>query len=32
MDCSLGVEMTRPDSINYIDIEIFSMIGKQMET
>ena len=31
MDCSLGVEMTQPDSINDIDFESFSMIGKQME-
>jgi len=30
-DCPLRAEMTRPDSINDIDIEPFSMIGKQME-
>jgi hypothetical protein len=31
MDCSLPVEMMRPDSINDTYIETFSMIGKQME-
>ena len=31
MDRSLWEEMTWPDSTNHIDIETFSMIGKQME-
>jgi hypothetical protein len=30
-DCPLPVEMMYPDSKNDIDIETFSMIGKQME-
>jgi hypothetical protein len=31
MDRSLRIEMRWPDSINDIDIETFSMTGKQME-
>ncbi len=31
MDCSFREEVTQPDSINDIDIEMFPMIGKQKE-
>ena len=31
MDCSFRVEMAWPDSIEAIDIESLSMIGKKME-